>query len=66
VAFYIKSIKGKAVFWAAIISEIGIITLFILNQNNVIGLSFLWLNVVGALMVVVIARVFQWMIKNKE
>lgn len=59
VAFYVKRIGGKAVFWAAIVSELGVITLFLLNQYNVIGLSFLWLNVAGALFVVVIASVLQ-------
>jgi Na+/proline symporter len=65
VAFYIKRIGGKAVFWSAIISEVLIVTLFILNQNNVIGLSFLWLNVVGALLVVLFASVFQLCFKKE-
>ena len=59
VAFYIKRIGGKAVFWSAVVSEIAIIALFLLNQNGIIGLSFLWLNVVGALLVVIIALVLQ-------
>lgn len=58
VAFYIKKIGSKSVFWAAILSEIGIITLFILNQYKIIGLSFLWLNVAGALLVVMISLLF--------
>jgi SSS family transporter len=65
VAFYIKRIGGKAVFWAAIISEIGVVTLFLLNQYKVIGLSFLWLNVAGALFVVVLSYAIQ-MIAPKE
>jgi hypothetical protein len=59
VAFYIKRIGGKAVFWAAIVSEIGVVTLFLLNQYKVIGLSFLWLNVAGALFVVVLSYAIQ-------
>jgi Na+/proline symporter len=65
VAFYIKRIGGKAVFWAAIVSEIGVVTLFLLNQYKVIGLSFLWLNVAGALFVVVLSYAIQ-MIAPKE
>ena len=59
VAFYIKSIGGRAVFWSAVVSEIAVVTLFFLNQNGIIGLSFLWLNVVGAGLVVMIAAILQ-------
>jgi hypothetical protein len=52
VGFYLKRIGGNAVFYAAIISELLVITLFTLDKYNVIGLGFLWLNVVGALLVV--------------
>lgn len=58
VTFYIKRIGGKAVFWSAVVSEVLIIALFLLNQYEIIGLSFLWLNVVGALLVVLLALVF--------
>jgi Na+/proline symporter len=64
VAFYIKRIGGKAVFWGAIVSEVGVITLFLLNQFEVIGLSFLWLNVAGALFVVLLASLFQMIFRN--
>ncbi len=66
VAFYIKRVGGKAVFWAAIVSEIGIITLFILNQKNIIGLSFLWLNVVGAALVVLISLLLHFVFKGND
>lgn len=59
VAFYFKSIGGRAVFWSALISEIIIIGLFFLNQYNIIGLSFLWLNVVGAFLVIIFSSLLQ-------
>ena len=59
VAFYLKRIGGVAVFYSAVISELIIITLFILNRYEIIGLSFLWLNVVGALLVILFALFFQ-------
>ncbi len=62
VAFYMKKIGGKAVFWSAVVSEIGVVTLFVLNQSGVIGLSFLWLNVVGALLVVFISLILQYLL----
>jgi Na+/proline symporter len=54
VAFFLKQVKGKAVFWAAIVSEVLII--FIFTQDWV---SFLWLNVIGAVLTVGIALLLQ-------
>jgi len=59
VGFYLKSIGGNAVFYAAILSELFVITLFTLDKYNIIGLGFLWLNVFGALSVVVFSAVFR-------
>jgi hypothetical protein len=59
VAFYLKKIGGNAVFLSAVISEIIIIVLFILDNSNIIGLGFLWLNVIGALSVVILGLAFQ-------
>jgi SSS family solute:Na+ symporter len=59
VAFYFKKVSGNAVFWSAIISEVIVVVLFILDNNNVIGLGFLWLNVVGAAAVVLIGLLIQ-------
>ena len=59
VAFYVKRIGGSAVFWSAVISEIIVVVLFILDNNNVIGLGFLWLNVVGAFAVLLISLLLQ-------
>lgn len=59
VAFYVKHVKSDAVFIAAIIGELIVITVFFLDKYNVIGLGFLWLNVIGALAVVVLSLVLQ-------
>ncbi len=60
VAFGIKYIKGHAVFYSAIISEILIV--FIYQQNIV---SFLWLNAIGAILVIFFAMLFQIFHKQK-
>jgi Na+/proline symporter len=54
VAFFIKQIKGHAVFYAALISEVLVILIY---KADII--SFLWLNVIGAVLVIIIASVFQ-------
>jgi len=64
VAFYYKKVQANAVFIAAIIGEIIIITLFILDKYEIIGLGFLWLNVIGAILVVMLSLIFQQAFKN--
>lgn len=66
VAFYMKKIKGTPVFIAAIISEALIVTLFILDSKGIIGLGFLWLNVVGALAVMICSWLIQKIIPSKQ
>ena len=60
IAIFIKSIMGKAVFWAAVISEGFILYLF--YQDAV---SFLWLNVIGAILTVLLGFMLQKIISNK-
>lgn len=49
VAFYVKRAKGNIVFTAAIIAEVAVVAVYMLDI-----VSFLWLNVVGALVVVLV------------
>lgn len=63
VAFYGKRIGGRAVFYAALLVELFVIALFF--NENIPGLSFLpdvsflWLNAIGAVGVVLTAILFQ-------
>ena len=54
VAFWFKWVKGSAVFLSAIISELLVIMIY-----NLDIISFLWLNVIGALLVIVISCILQ-------
>jgi Na+/proline symporter len=58
VAFYVKKVGSNAIFISALVVESIVVTLHMLNQYDIIGLSYLWLNLVGALGVVALA----WMI----
>lgn len=60
VAIFIQHINGKAIFWAAVLSEALIIILF--SQDVV---SFLWLNLIGAVLTVVLGLVFQKLFYDK-
>ncbi|WP_336127288.1 sodium:solute symporter [Mesoflavibacter sp. CH_XMU1422-2] len=64
-AFFFKFIKANAVFIAALITQVLVIGLFFLNQFEIINLPFLWLNFVGCLIVMVIAFVIQYLMKNE-
>lgn len=58
VAFYLKKIMGNAVFLAAILGELIVVSFFFMDKYEIIGLGFLWLNVVGALSVVILSLLF--------
>lgn len=60
VAFYCKSVKGKAVFYAAVLTEI---IVCILGYNEVV--AYLWLNVIGCLLVVIFALIVQGLMRNR-
>jgi SSS family solute:Na+ symporter len=63
VAFYIKRVKGNAVFIAAIISEILVLTIHFLNEYDMapsfLQMGFLWFNVVGCIFVVAFSLILQ-------
>ena len=54
VAFWFKKIMGTAVFYSAILSEFLVVAIY---KADII--SFLWLNVIGAVLVIFIASLFQ-------
>jgi solute:Na+ symporter, SSS family len=66
VAFYLKKVQSNAVFTAAIFGELIVIAFFLLDKYNIIGLGFLWLNVVGALAVVILAWIAQQILPTQK
>jgi SSS family transporter len=54
VAFYMKRVGGWPVFYAALVSEIFVIGIYVANI-----ISFLWLNVIGCLLVMFFAFMLQ-------
>ncbi|MCK8482087.1 sodium:solute symporter [Psychroserpens algicola] len=63
-AFFFKFVKANAVFTAALITQVLVIGLFLLNEYDIINLPFLWLNFVGCLIVIVIACLIQSLSSN--
>ena len=60
IAFFFKEIQGKAVFWGALCSEAIIIGIY---WNDLLG--FLWLNVFGALITILLTLLLQFVLPKK-
>lgn len=70
VAFYQKKVKGTAVFIAAIIVEVFVVVLFF-NENipflsGLPDISFLWLNAIGALGVMLLSGMLHLFYKKEK
>ena len=61
VAFYLKRIGGTSVFIAAILAEIVVIAFFVLNMLEVIAIGYLWYNVIGCVMVILISYLIHFL-----
>jgi len=61
IAFFMKSVKGAAAFWAAILTEAIIILIY-----NLDIVSFLWLNAIGCLLTMLFGYVFEWLLPKKS
>ena len=61
IAFWFKQIKANALFYAAVVTE-----LFVILVYNADIISFLWLNVIGAVAVIVLGYIFQLFIKTPK
>lgn len=59
VAFYVKQVKGKAVFIAAILAEVAVV---VIGQSDKI--AYLWLNLIGCLLVVGFGIILQRLLKR--
>jgi solute:Na+ symporter, SSS family len=59
-AFWLKHIKGHAVFYAALIAQLLVVVIYRLDI-----ISFLWLNVIGALLVLLLSLLLQPLLAKK-
>ncbi len=55
VAFFMKKIGGRAVFVGAIIAEFFVVTIFLMNEYGIIKMPYLWLNLIGCVIVMLVA-----------
>lgn len=59
VGFYIKYIKATSIFWCALLSQSLIIYIYSLDI-----VSFLWLNIIGAMLTILLSLVSQFIINQ--
>lgn len=69
VAFFMKWVKGRAVFIAALMSEVLILLIHFRNGVGILGfvwdIGFLWYNAIGCLAVMLFAAIIQMTVKSK-
>ncbi len=61
VAFYLKRVGGHAVFYAALLGELVVLTMYGLTD-----IGWLWLNAIGALVVPILSVLLQGIIRQKS
>ena len=59
VAFYLKKVKSSPTFYAALIAELAVIYCFVFTD-----IPFLWFNVIGCMLVIILALLFNALIKK--
>jgi len=67
VAFFIKRIKsGHVVFWAAVLAELLVLSVFIMTKTGVFKMGFLWLNPIGAFAVIIFSLLLNTLLSKKN
>jgi solute:Na+ symporter, SSS family len=61
VAFYVKYVKAKAIFWGAAITQCVIFYIYAIDV-----VSFLWLNFIGAILTIVLSSILQTVLPDKD
>ncbi|MEQ9299614.1 MAG: sodium:solute symporter [Cyclobacteriaceae bacterium] len=65
VAFFFKFIQGTPVFVAALIAQVTVIVCHVLSVNGVIGLGYLWYNVIGCMLTIILGIALQPILGKK-
>jgi Na+/proline symporter len=61
VAFYLKKVDGHAVFYAALVAEVLVVAVWLADV-----MAFLWLNVVGCILVLTLSVILQTALRKKR
>jgi solute:Na+ symporter, SSS family len=58
-AFFVKWIKGTSVFIGALLAEACVIIVYFLDQYGIVQVEYLWLNLIGCVLVVFFGSIIQ-------
>ena len=66
VAFFLKRVGSNAVFVAAILAELMVVAVFVADKMGYVKFAYLWLNLVGCVLVMLFALIFQATVFRKD
>jgi Na+/proline symporter len=66
VAFFLKKVGAKSVFIAAILAELSVLACHILNVSGILEIGYLWYNVIGCGLVMLLAMMIELMQKDNS
>jgi len=66
IAFFIKYIKAKAIFWSALITQILIIIVYFKYIHEEKLISYMWMNPIGVFAVIILAFILQIIFSKKN
>lgn len=59
-AFFLKRVKGNAVFLAAVLAELIVAAIYTLDKIEILHIEYLWLNLIGCLLVMAFGILFSF------
>ena len=62
---YFKKVSSNSVFYAALIAEIIVITIFVLDKYEYVEIAYLWLNLIGCILVIFFSLILQLFMNGK-
>jgi Na+/proline symporter len=70
VGFYTKKIRGRAIYYSAILSQIAIFVIYyytnFIYPSGAEKLGYLWLNFIGALLTILLSFMFQFTVFTRK
>jgi len=55
VAFFMKWVRGNAIFFAALLAEVFVLLIFWANAQGYVDIAYLWLNLIGCVLTMIFA-----------
>jgi len=62
VGFFIRGIRGTAVFWGGLVAQVVVLVLFFTVPDST--LSYLWYNVIGCITCICVSAIIQQVVKS--